>query len=1378
MKSLATSFKGFVAMMLCILVCGIAPAVAQVTLAPRTNHHAVQSPAMRSLTSDATVSMGCTDQVGFTLGTPANTTDWGYSTPDDYTIGAEFYNGTYYLATYPSGYLIAMDPTTHAANIINTSGVNDVAYNPADGQFYGFDLEGATLYTVDPSTGNTTFVVTINSENVILAFTITNDGRFLMIDSGEDAISELNTTTGDLTVLISAGFDVNYIQDISMDRETNTPYWAAYNATAEESQLYSIDLDNNTITLIGNFEDEVSGFAVASFSVADALRPAAPADFTAVPAADHTLSASLSWTNPTVDLGGNDLEELTSVELFRNGTLLYSFANPTIGGAMTYTDNTIPADGTYHYSIYGVNAAGNGAAATATALVGNMCELTLEMVDSWGDGWNGAAIEIYDNTNTLVGSYTCSGTGGTELVPLAVGTYTFNWVGGNYDSECSFTITNSFGILVYQSEGTPSAGTFLTYNNTCTPPTYYTVSGTITVAATNTPIANANVAISGLNGGMVTTDAAGYYEKDSIVEAFPYSIVVNATGYNNASTAFTGIFSDTTINFAMTAPGLQVTYAAPIDVTTTQGLDTQFSPITVANTGDGNLTWSTGVEFVRGRSEENTAANYNFTTAQRAKSLSTADLNSTIATIVGEPTRAAWDLLSTMNATSAGQQGIATDGNYIYTCSWQTTPTSGYTFVKYDLDGNMIEGFDIAGVSGCRDLTYDGTYFYVGASSSSLYQLDLANHTLVSTINTQVSAIRHCSYDPENDGFWVGNWSDLYLIDRTGNILVTGPTTIESAYGSAYDNYTAGGPFLWLFTQANEGSVFVQYDIANNALTNTTVDISTINSDVTGTAGGAFSTADLVPGKFVIMANSQQDPNIINVFDIADAGWLSVTPGSGQIAAGGQSTDITLNFNGNNPMGDYYANLTITTNNPYVGAEVIPVTFHIIAPDCDAPNNLQVVPTDYTYMALTWEAPENTTDFVEYRLYKNGNVHEFATTTETSYNDTVAPGTYCYFVKAYYTDGTTQCLSLASDTVCGELLHAPMLTANPTALTLSGIAGSPSSPATSDVEAYTLDADIAVEVTAPFEVSVDGATYATTATIAVNTNHVEEVLYVRIAADAAAGSHTGTVTLTSGDLTATINLNGQVFDCSEGATLPFTEGFEAELVECWTNIDNDGDGYTWQLMTDYADYAHSGSGLYTSASWVSGGGALNPDNWLITPKLAIPEEGAHLEFWVAPQDPSYPQEHYQVLVSTTGTNISDFNTVLIDETLSSTVWVKKSWDLDFANQNIYIAFVHNDCSDLFRLNLDDINITAGLTGVEENEMSNINVYPNPATNVINVSAQGFEQYQLVNMLGQTVISNNLVNGNAQINVSELSNGVYFVRLINGSEVETVKVIKK
>ena len=213
---------------------------AQVSLAPRTarHHQAVQTPAMRSLTSEATVSMGCTEQVGFTLGTPGTTTDWGFSCPDSYTISAEFFNGTYYLTTYPSGYLISIDPTSHISNVINpSSGINEIAYNPADGQMYGFNIETTSLYTVDLSTGTSTLVTAVNTDNTILAFTITNDGRFLLVDPTEDAICELNPNTGNVTVLINAGFDVNYIQDIAMDRETNTPYWASYNADASEAQL-------------------------------------------------------------------------------------------------------------------------------------------------------------------------------------------------------------------------------------------------------------------------------------------------------------------------------------------------------------------------------------------------------------------------------------------------------------------------------------------------------------------------------------------------------------------------------------------------------------------------------------------------------------------------------------------------------------------------------------------------------------------------------------------------------------------------------------------------------------------------------------------------------------------------------------------------------------------------------------------------------------------------------------------------------------------------------------------------------------------------------------------------------------------------------------
>ena len=767
----------------------------------------------------------------------------------------------------------------------------------------------------------------------------------------------------------------------------------------------------------------------------------APTDFAIIPDPDQGLSADLSWTNPTTSYVGEALTSILSVELYRGATLVNSFANPAVGGAMTYTDNTIPVAGEYTYTVYAVTDAGDGLVATQTAVIGNACAITLDMVDSYGDGWNGAAIEIYDATSTLVGSYTVpsSTANVTEDVYLAPGTYTLVWVAGSYDTECSFTITNSFGIPLYTGSSM-SAGTFYTLNHSCEPPAMYTVSGVVTSSVDNTPIANATVTVSGMNGGTVTTTATGAYTMDSIVSILPYSITVEAAGFNGAAASFDGLNGDTTINFSLTAPQFAVSYQGPIEVTTSYGLDAQFAPITVTNGGNGTLTWGTAVDFLELGRAANSRKNYTFNEIRREKAmpakntdvrtatnavattLPSIEISPMNTTIEGAPTRAAWDLISSIDLNANGEQGIATDGNFIYTCFWN----SAGQFGKYDLEGNFIETFTIANVGGIRDLTYDGTYFYGGAGSSDLYQLDLANQTLVSTITTQVSTIRHCSYDAQNDGFWIGNWADLYLVDRTGNIVVTGPT-VASAYGSAYDPYTAGGPFLWLFTQsqdANSQCVFVQYDINANALTNTTVDISTIDSGVSPSdamAGGAFATDALVSGKFVVMANSQQQPNHVTILELADAGWMSVSPASGTIAPN-QSTDLTLNFNGSYPVGDYNANLTISSRNPFVGDTVIPVVFHIVAPDCDAPTNLQVVPTDYEYMALTWDAPTDVTGLVEYRIYRN-NSSNYLTSTTTSYDDHVPAGHYCYYVKAYYENGDEQCLSYSTDTVCDDLLR-------------------------------------------------------------------------------------------------------------------------------------------------------------------------------------------------------------------------------------------------------------------------------------------------------------------------------------------------------------------
>ena len=952
----------------------------------------------------------------------------------------------------------------------------------------------------------------------------------------------------------------------------------------------------------------------------------APTNFTITPDADHALVATLSWTNPTTTFGGTALTSINSVELYRGTTLVNSFANPTVGGTMTYIDNTVPASGFYTYTVYAVTDAGDGMTASVTAIVGDVCPIILDMVDSYGDGWNGAAIEIYDANNNLVGSYTiASGSSASEEVMLPVGTYTLNWVTGSYDSECSFTITDSYSIPLYTSEGTMAAGTFFTLNHTCEAPAMYTVSGVVTAAADNSPIANATVTVTGMNGNVLTTDASGAYSISDIVSILPYSMTVEADGFNGAATSFNSLSADTTINFSLTAPQFDVTYAGPIEVTTTYGLDAQFAPITVTNNGNGTLTWGTNVEFVRGTRNTNEPMHYAVAQMPRVKTgaatacrrvegataqtmLSSVDYCPMTAAISGNPTREAWDLLSSFDASAAAQQGIATDGNYIYTCFWNANGQFG----KYDMDGNFIETFTIAGVGGIRDLTYDGTYFYGGAGDADIYQLDLSSQTLVATISTSVSTIRHCSYDPQNDGFWVGNWSDLFLVDRNGSVVVTGPSDLSSAYGSAYDGYSDGGPFLWLFTQVdgNTGScVFAQYDIAANAMTNVTFDLSTVDQAITSgaTAGGAFGTDALVSGKFVIMANSQQDPNHVSVIEIANAGWLSAAPGSGTVAAG-QSTDITLNFNGSYPVGDYNANLTISSRNPFVGATVIPVVYHIVAPDCDAPTNLQVVPTDYEYMALTWDAPADVTNLVEYRIYRNSNTN-YITCTTNSYDDHVAAGNYCYYVKAYYEDGDEICLSLPTETVCEELLRC-----NPDSM-----------------------CDIRVDM---FDDYGDGW---------------------------------------------------------NGASIQLL--FDGQMISTFTC---DGD---------------QGS-------------------------LTVPVCSGSLSFvWVAG---SYDSECMFTIYNAN-------NVVLYDGQSAPGAG-------EFFTYNL-------NCQDLE----DDID--------EMEIHKNVSIYPNPATTVLNVVAEGYNTVEIINLLGQTVYTNN-VTSNMQINISNLNNGIYFVRLNGTNGTTTQKFIKK
>ena len=154
-------------------------------------------------------------------------------------------------------------------------------------------------------------------------------------------------------------------------------------------------------------------------------------------------------------------------------------------------------------------------------------------------------------------------------------------------------------------------------------------------------------------------------------------------------------------------------------------------------------------------------------------------------------------------------------------------------------------------------------------------------------------------------------------------------------------------------------------------------------------------------------------------------------------------------------------------------------------------------------------------------------------------------------------------------------------------------------------------------------------------------------------------------------------------------------GFETDpFAEGWTIRDDDGDGYNWEWMdASGSNYnVYEGTHCMASASFQNnpfgGGTALNPDNWLISPAFTA---GSTVTFWYAGQDPNYAAETFGVYVIANGTASDE-----LGHFTASNTYQQGSVDIsDFAGQTVQVAFRHYGITDMFRLNLDLVEVSGG-----------------------------------------------------------------------------------
>ncbi|MGL2966057.1 T9SS type A sorting domain-containing protein [Flavobacterium sp. XGLA_31] len=75
--------------------------------------------------------------------------------------------------------------------------------------------------------------------------------------------------------------------------------------------------------------------------------------------------------------------------------------------------------------------------------------------------------------------------------------------------------------------------------------------------------------------------------------------------------------------------------------------------------------------------------------------------------------------------------------------------------------------------------------------------------------------------------------------------------------------------------------------------------------------------------------------------------------------------------------------------------------------------------------------------------------------------------------------------------------------------------------------------------------------------------------------------------------------------------------------------------------------------------------------------------------------------------------------------------------------------------------------------------ANFLYYPNPVKNILNLSySQQISNVEVFNLLGQKVISTNYSANQAQVDMSNLSDGAYMVKVTSAEQIKTIKVIKQ
>ncbi|NQX92114.1 MAG: T9SS type A sorting domain-containing protein [Flavobacteriales bacterium] len=251
-------------------------------------------------------------------------------------------------------------------------------------------------------------------------------------------------------------------------------------------------------------------------------------------------------------------------------------------------------------------------------------------------------------------------------------------------------------------------------------------------------------------------------------------------------------------------------------------------------------------------------------------------------------------------------------------------------------------------------------------------------------------------------------------------------------------------------------------------------------------------------------------------------------------------------------------------------------------------------------------------------------------------------------------------------------------------------------------------------------------------------------------------------------------------------TFPWSEDFDdltpvtnnPDFPSDWSIANNNDDNAYWDVLAN-SDLSPDNSHSAPNSMHMSFDPVNDADDWLFTPEFQFSAEGEYqLSFWYKNIDGGLGTVESLAVFLLSGTDPIQVSSVLFDDPqILAGDWALFEVAFVPPNSGVYqIGFQCYSAPFQFLLAVDDVMVTELSVSVEENEVQDLNVYPNPSNGILNLSVDHPVNLEVLDIAGRVIFEQQSVLGS--FDLRHLPNGTYMVKAVAGSDVLLSRWVKE